>query len=210
MRKVLLILLALAAVPTSAHAGAFINGGFETGPATGSFTTLASGSTAIAGWVVTGDSIDYIGSYWQNAEGNRSIDLSGNGPGGIQQTFDTITGVTYNVKFMLAGNPEGGPATKLLSTVASGSLPQVNSFNIGGSTLSNMNWTPFTYSFVAGAPTTTLAFTSGTQTAFGPALDAVSVSAVPEPATWAMMLIGFAMIGGVMRRRPAGQRIAFV
>jgi hypothetical protein len=27
--------------------------------------------------------------------------------------------------------------------------------------------------------------------------------AVPEPATWAMMIVGFAMVGGALRRRPA-------
>jgi hypothetical protein len=26
---------------------------------------------------------------------------------------------------------------------------------------------------------------------------------VPEPATWAMMIIGFGLVGGVMRRRSA-------
>ncbi len=32
-------------------------------------------------------------------------------------------------------------------------------------------------------------------------LASVTVAAVPEPATWAMMLIGFGMIGGTMRKR---------
>ncbi|MFD1787914.1 choice-of-anchor C family protein [Sphingomonas floccifaciens] len=203
MRNAVLGALALIALPSTANAAAFMNGGFETGPAIGAqgFTTLANGSTAITGWTVTGDSIDYVGSYWQAGEGSRSIDLSGTGPGGIMQTFDTIAGVTYNVRFLLAGNPDGGPTTKVLSTVASGNLPQVNSFNINNTTRSNMGWTPFTYSFVAGASTTTLAFTSGTQTAFGPALDGVSVTAVPEPATWAMMLIGFGAVGASMRRK---------
>jgi hypothetical protein len=27
------------------------------------------------------------------------------------------------------------------------------------------------------------------------------LSAVPEPATWAMMILGFGLVGGVMRRR---------
>ena len=31
----------------------------------------------------------------------------------------------------------------------------------------------------------------------------ISTGAVPEPGTWAMMLIGFGAIGGAMRRRPA-------
>jgi hypothetical protein len=31
-------------------------------------------------------------------------------------------------------------------------------------------------------------------------------SAVPEPATWAMMIIGFGVAGGALRRRPAAAR----
>jgi PEP-CTERM motif len=34
-------------------------------------------------------------------------------------------------------------------------------------------------------------------------------AAVPEPATWAMMIVGFGLIGGAMRRRKATVRIAF-
>ena len=30
----------------------------------------------------------------------------------------------------------------------------------------------------------------------------VVVPSVPEPATWAMMITGFGLVGGVMRRRP--------
>ena len=33
-----------------------------------------------------------------------------------------------------------------------------------------------------------------------------AVGAVPEPATWGMMLIGFGLIGGAMRRRTKVQR----
>lgn len=35
-----------------------------------------------------------------------------------------------------------------------------------------------------------------------------AVAAVPEPATWAMMIGGFGMIGGAMRRRSAKVRLA--
>ncbi|QGN56117.1 PEPxxWA-CTERM sorting domain-containing protein [Novosphingobium sp. Gsoil 351] len=42
-------------------------------------------------------------------------------------------------------------------------------------------------------------------------LGAITVSAaVPEPATWAMMLIGFGFIGGAMRSRgKVRRRVAF-
>lgn len=55
------------------------------------------------------------------------------------------------------------------------------------------------------------AFTSGGtqingQTTFGNVLlSALVVSDVPEPSTWAMMLLGFGAIGFAMRRRPTGK-----
>lgn len=50
---------------------------------------------------------------------------------------------------------------------------------------------------------TSLSFTSGTNYEFwhGVQVGADAVGAVPEPATWAMMLLGFAGIGFAMRRR---------
>lgn len=35
------------------------------------------------------------------------------------------------------------------------------------------------------------------------------VAAVPEPATWAMMLVGFAMIGSTLRRRKVNTRVSY-
>ncbi|MFD1786666.1 choice-of-anchor C family protein [Sphingomonas floccifaciens] len=207
MKKMILGALALALVPASANAAGFINGGFEQGPANvDPWITLGNGSTALTGWVVTGDSIDLKGNYWQAREGNRSIDLNGNGPGGIMQTFDTIVGTTYNVKFSLAGNPDARNQ-KVVSSVASGSLPNVYTFDLPNSH-QNMMWQDLSYSFTAASTTTTLSFTSGNDSAQGPALDAVSVTAVPEPATWAMMLIGFGGIGASMRRRAGSRRVA--
>jgi len=47
---------------------------------------------------------------------------------------------------------------------------------------------------------TTLSFTSGDSgTPFGAVIGGVSVAAVPEPASWAMLLMGIGMIGGGLR-----------
>jgi hypothetical protein len=36
---------------------------------------------------------------------------------------------------------------------------------------------------------------------YGPLLDNVVVTQVPEPATWAMLIAGFGLVGSAMRRR---------
>ncbi|MFS0773468.1 PEPxxWA-CTERM sorting domain-containing protein [Sphingomonas sp. 1P08PE] len=38
---------------------------------------------------------------------------------------------------------------------------------------------------------------------------AATVAAVPEPATWAMMLVGFGMVGGAARYRRRGTKVAY-
>jgi len=66
-----------------------------------------------------------------------------------------------------------------------------------------MGWLAQSWSFTAVAAMTTLEFRSLTQApqiGWGAALDNVSVSAVPEPAGWALMLAGMALLGGLSRR----------
>lgn len=190
-------------VATSAGAAAFTNGSFELGvDPGGSFVELGAGSTGITGWVVGGDSVDYIGGYWQAEDGSRSVDLSGAANGSVSQTFDTLAGQSYVVNFFLAGNPDGGPAAKVAITSADGSQLQSNTFTVTGSdSRSNMGWQAYSYNFTAATNSTTLTFASATGTAYGPALDNVSVAGVPEPATWAMMLIGFGGLGAALRSR---------
>jgi len=110
MRKLLSAFALVAVAASQASAAPFTNGSFELtsggNPGAG-FITKAGGDLSITGWVVTGDSVDYIGTYWQAAQGVRSVDLNGNDPGGIQQTFDTVAGQLYRVNFALAGNPDG-------------------------------------------------------------------------------------------------------
>lgn len=113
---------------SSARLGAELltNGNFEDGPepdpAGRGFTPYEAGSTAIPGWTITRGSVDYIGPYWQHADGRRSIDLNGNEPGAIAQTIRTRPGRKYRVTFGLAGNAFVGaePAVKLVVVSAAG------------------------------------------------------------------------------------------
>ena len=202
MRKLFVAAAAMAMLPTSANAATIVNGSFETGASTNPFGTVPGGNTStIAGWEVLGNSVDYIDGYWPANDGVRSIDLNGNGQGGIAQTFATVMNQAYAVTFWLAGNSDGNPTIKTIRVDTNGSNSQVFAFDTTGLNEANMGWKKFTYNFVAGSTTTKLSFNSLDAGAYGAALDNVAISAVPEPATWAMMLLGIGLIGGAMRRR---------
>ena len=206
MRKLMLAAVAAVALPAAAQAAPIItNGSFETsatvqgGPA---FVTLNNGSTAIDGWTVTSGSIDYILSYWPAQDGSRSIDLSGNGNGSISQTFNTTAGTRYVVNFFLGGNFDGPPPSKTIQASAGGFTGNFTYTPTGSGRFQGYN--SYSFGFVGNGSPTTLTFSSLTGTAFGAALDNVSVTAVPEPASWALMIAGFGLAGAALRgrRRP--------
>jgi choice-of-anchor C domain-containing protein len=141
-----------------------------------------------------------VGSHWTAADGVRSIDLSGNAIGGIQQTFSTVVNQQYKLSFSLAGNPDGEPTTKQMLTFGAGTLfVEGLLFDTTGKTRDNMGWTDKVFYFTALSDYTTLFFQSLTGTAFGPALDNVSVSAVPLPA--AAWMLGAGLVALVAMRR---------
>ena len=153
-----------------------VNGSFEDGPDPGEFKMLEKGSTEIKGWEVSRGSVDYIGSYWQQADGKRSIDLNGSGRGGVSQAIKTKKGQKYAVTFNLAGNPEGGAAVKKMKVGAVGNSNEFT-FDITGKSRTEMGWASKTWEFTATADETTLEFYSTTDDddAYGPVLDNVTV-----------------------------------
>jgi choice-of-anchor C domain-containing protein len=201
------------ALAGSAPASVIVNGSFESGTFSGGeFDTLGAGSPNLTGWTVGGNGIDWIGSYWQPSQGNRSVDLNALNTGSLSQTFATTAGVIYKVTFDMAGNPDGGPAVKTLTVGATGNAAQTYSFDTTGDSRPSMGWEGKTYFFTATGALTTLTFTSTTTAnsgnsgfpfAFGPALDNVSVTATPEPVS--LVLFGGLLVGGaaVVRRRMA-------
>lgn len=161
------------------------NGSFEAGPDARQSLTLQAGSRGIAGWTVTKATVDYIGTLWDHAHGNRSIDMSGTpGAGALSQSFPTIPNQRYMLRFSMAGNPEGPPVVKGLTVKAAGQSYDYT-FDVTGKNLHNMGWTVKSWVFTAKDHTTTLEFISqGTGSSnFGAALDDVSVMATREPAT---------------------------
>ena len=206
--------LSILAAASSVNAATIVNGGFESSTlspaeaaqmASQGFATLTAGNNDLTGWSIGGAGIDYIGSYWVPAGGTHSIDLNALSAGSIFQTISTVVGQAYEVSFDLAGNPDGAPKVKLAIADASGQPGAAYFFDTTGKTKTNMGWTPFTYDFTAQSTSTTLTFSnsnqSGFKTPFGAALDNISISAVPEPTSWALMLVGFGGLGMAIRSR---------
>jgi choice-of-anchor C domain-containing protein len=139
---------------------------------------IAAGSTTLSGWTVTGD-IDYVSStFWPSADGTRSVDLNHVAAGGISQCFATQSGRSYRVDFSLAGNPErGSPLIKTLRVSAAGTS-QDYTFDVSTTSYQNMGWVRRSFAFTANSTCTTVAFTSLTTGALGPAVDAISLTAL--------------------------------
>jgi choice-of-anchor C domain-containing protein len=191
------LVLTLVCVAVSAQASTIFSDGFNFVTPPSTFITVGNGGT-IGPWTVGGDSVDWIGGYWQPAEGNGSIDMSGNAAGSLSTTLSTVAGQSYMLSFYLAGNPAGGNAVKSLE-VQVGSLNQTFHFDTTGHSEGSMGWVLETVSFTAGG-TDILTFTSLDNNAYGAALDGVTVSSVPEPGS--MLFLGSGVIGlAVILRR---------
>jgi choice-of-anchor C domain-containing protein len=207
--KKLLTVLALVVVAfwaTPSKADLILNGSFEDGQANiGDFITVAIGGTQINNWSVTSGTVDYIGGYWTASDGSRSIDLSGNGAGTMAATaFNTIIDAWYKITFDMAGNPDSttiypqGIKTMKVAAANGSQLPytsQQYTFDTTGKTKKGepgMGWVPEIFTFKATGTSTTLSFTSLTNSGYGPALDNVKGSMIPIPG--AMILLGAGLV----------------
>ncbi|HEY4275544.1 MAG TPA: FxDxF family PEP-CTERM protein [Rhizomicrobium sp.] len=214
MRATFLAAIAFAALASFSSAQAVTNvpdGNFDTPPGGNPFTTY--NNTTFGPWHVNG-SVDLIGNYWQAPPtGGGSVDLAGNYPGNIFQIFPVAAG-SFKLSFYLAGNPDGGDPIKTLRAFVTNSAFDLTSydftFDTTGFSKSNMGWTLEQFSFTnPTAGNIQLQFVgTNDNTAYGAVIGGINISAVPEPDTWAMLLLGFGGIGLLMRRRGALARTA--
>ena len=126
--------------------------------------------------------------------------------GSVSQIINgLVVGESYNLNFNWAAAQlanRTGPTTELLR-VSFGA----QSFDTGVLAIPSQGfsgWQNGHFQFTATSATQTLTFLSvGTPFGLPPIalLDGVSLTAVPEPTTWAMMLLGFGGIGAMIRRR---------
>ena len=213
-------IVAMAALAVAGEAGAanlIVNGSFETPPVTSvlAYTDFAPGSLALTGWTVANATVSQVrsdyalnpGYIFTAKDGSVSLDLAGfsdNQPAVVSQTIATTIGTSYALRFWL-GNISGG---------AFGTQTSIGvEFSSGGSNFSctntqpalQINWQQCGSLFVATQASTTIGFRNlDPNTDFSALIDNVSVEQVgqvPEPSSWAMLIAGFGLIGGIARRR---------
>ncbi|HLG88601.1 MAG TPA: DUF642 domain-containing protein [Alphaproteobacteria bacterium] len=226
----------------SARANLLLNGSFEdsvvdAGDVCGPYAycrAFTPGDT-IDGWMVIGkggvagtamvisrnyvepDSGDGQTLHFDPADGNQSIDLTGEGnqgtTNGIKQTVATIPGQIYQLTFDVGhqydqapGYP--GPASvSLWLDLTGGGSSEVGVYANGADTPDDVTWETFSYDFEAVSDSTTIAFLNATDVGNNFAgLDAVSlVALLPEaPSGW-MLGVGILMLWPMLagRRRAA-------
>jgi Protein of unknown function (DUF642)/PEP-CTERM motif len=207
---VLLGTLAATAASSDASATSIVtNGSFEDTThfaANGDDTmSLPVGSTAMAGWTVTSNLSAWIGPanpFGLTAQsGSYFLDLTDyhdTGPyGGVSQSIATTVGGHYALSFYLGSSPEYGLPD---SIVASAGLT-TGTFTSANSTPNF--WQLETLLFTAASPSTVISLVGNSGTSYI-GLDNVAVTAVPEPSSWAMMILGFMGVGFMAYRRKNG------
>ncbi len=177
------------------------NGSFELDSVSGPYQYKLT----LTGWTVSGGSSGAVlfdkaaygtfsGGNYLGSDGDQAIQLELGGHY-IQQTLSTVAGQQYQLTFDYSSYVSPVTGAPFSYTVDG------NSSNLTGTL---PGWTTETYAFTATSASTVLRFTSnslpGPNYSY-PHLDNVSVTAVPEPETYAMLLAGLGALGFLARRR---------
>jgi choice-of-anchor C domain-containing protein len=183
---------------SSIGANLLVDASFESGPP--GTPTLPAGSNLLPGWTIPSGAIDVVTGF-QNHDGIRCVDLDGFfQTGALSQTVNVQAGQSYLLSFWMAGNPQGtpvgAPVVKQMDVAWGNSSLGTFSFDVTGKTISNMGWNQYSLQVQATGSQMTLLFTSldAAGSAYGPCIDDVSLTAVPEPQT--LSLFGICWVLG--------------
>lgn len=185
---------------------------YNSGTTYGPWTAVGAGPSSVVSGTFVQEGITF-----QAQEGSGSAfqwaDLAGqtsNNTEGFRTILATSVGNTYNVSFWVGNVVQTPGATFGISTSVGLLINDVNVFtalNTSGNNTS-LTWQQFSRDFTATTPSTSITFLNqDPRTDFVSALDTVvvreisTVSGIPEPSTWAMMILGFAGVGFMAYRR---------
>ena len=203
MKKIVLACLLASAGAVSAPASA--------APIIGSFSLSSFGGSYVGGTAMTATGLDFGSSSGGvgNGYGTNGTALVGNGQGSFAGLNGTIASIS-DIALGTAANPLSSPfisfggASNIVFNFSNAALTR----SVLGTSVTITGLGTFTNGVAADA--TSGMFTLATSSQNGMSSDVNFTftsnlssleSAVPEPATWAMMLVGVGMMGFAMRRR---------
>ena len=190
-----LFITTLLSLPILASAGPvlsselLVNGSFESDlQAHGTYSIRAN----LTGWTGGANGIELRDAVAGAAyDGNNFIELDVRANSSISQSFATTIGQSYLLTFAFAARPGSKNAASNGINWSAGDMSDI-AFGLD----INSSWTLANATFVATGNTTTLTFNAiGISDAVGTSLDDVSVRAIPEPASYALVLLGLAACG---------------
>ena len=216
MPATLFKIAALASLITAGGANAatelVVNGSFESNAISTPFAQLS----AVTGWTssVSGNTAFEIqkgatqgGQSGFNpvaAAGTQYLELNAERLTSVSQSLTTTAGGTYALSFAYSGRPDTPGGASSLMNVYWGSTLLTPTALVGTTT---GVWQTYSQNVTALGSSTLLRFESiGPVSAptYGSYLDNVSVTtAVPEPESYAMMLLGLGLLGFMARRKTA-------
>lgn len=110
---------------------------------------------------------------------------------------DTYTGDIFRLLVSFSAPAASNPPNTMFETLLQGTVTGVNA----GGVFVNFDNTPLLFNSAAGQFTFTINDVSVASNSAAQFISGQIQAAVPEPGTWAMMLLGFGAIGVAMRRR---------
>ena len=218
----LALALGTAALATPATAQTVIaSQSFETGIGTpgvqygpDQFAAHNQGAGAVGPVVIP----DFAFNGYSGVISNGTFGVFNNAPDGVQAAFLqaytepngslggssivwTVPGLIVGRNYQLTFSSAGSLIVSTAPVTVSGSGLTTSIYNPGTAYVTN------SLGFTATGNTITFSTPAGPGNV-ATALDALAITAVPEPATWAMMLLGFGMVGFGLRRRGAARPVA--